>query len=1053
SHPVDKGIIGHVVTSGQAQIVNDVQSDPHWDRRLDHESGFITRRILCVPMISRDRVIGAIEVLNHRDGRPFEEEEAALLTSLAAQAAVAIENARLYTLTDQALARRVQELSTMQRIDRDLNAALDFDRVMDVTVDWALRATRVSVGLIAFYHQEHHGLLLLASRGYPPDVERYREQLWPLDEGIVGRVVRSGQPALVGNVLQDPDYRAAQPSTRSQLSVPIRREERVIGVIALESPELDGFDDEDLVFVQRLADHAVIAIENARLHADTERHLQQQVALRAAGEVISSALDLKVVMSRIVEQMGHVVQATSAYICEHEPETRASTVIAEYISPEACPEEVVSDMGTTYYEEDNTFYQLLQSRGYAVAHVNDPGLDVQDRVHMEHYGAKTVLSIPFVVRGRLVGFAELWESRRPRQFRPDEIALCQGIAGQAAIAIENARLYDESRQRAEDMALLYDISLAISSHLSLGDVLEALHVRIRDVWDPPVFFIALYDEALDALEFPIYLDRGTRLEPIRLDLAEQSCLAASIVRNRRPLLIRDRLAEAESDPAQDALLGEPTRSWLGVPLVAGDRMVGVMSVQDYAPGAYGEEHERFLTTIASQVSIAIENAQLYQRTEHYARELAERAERLALINRISVAVNSTLDLDEILGTATREIARAFQVKQAGTFLADEEEDLLRLVAEHWEGDDTGTTRVAFPLSTASSLEQVIETSQAVFIADPQHDPVMAGVRSILLRRRLHSLLIVPLVVKGRVIGVIELGGVDEARTFTTDEIDLAQTIANQVGMAVENVRLYQETQRRLREVSLLYDTSAAVSRTLDLERVLQTTVDQITAALDADGCTISIWDHEEDTLATQISYSLDPACWEPESVGSVYSLAEQPVPRRVLAGRQPLGVRSGDVAADPEAAAWLASLRARSALLVPMIVRDKAIGLLELVRAASGRAFTATEIRLCHTLANQAAAAIENARLYEGVREADQAKSEFIDFVAHELKQPMTAMQGYSKLLIMGIGGELTTNQRQFVDVINSNVDRMGKLVNDLLEISRLEAGRTKLKLAPVRLQ
>jgi signal transduction histidine kinase len=136
-----------------------------------------------------------------------------------------------------------------------------------------------------------------------------------------------------------------------------------------------------------------------------------------------------------------------------------------------------------------------------------------------------------------------------------------------------------------------------------------------------------------------------------------------------------------------------------------------------------------------------------------------------------------------------------------------------------------------------------------------------------------------------------------------------------------------------------------------------------------------------------------------------------------------------------------------------MVARDKAFGLLELLQAGEARKFTANEIRLCQTLANQAAAAIDNARLYEGVRLADQAKSEFIDFVAHELKQPMTAMQGYAKMLTLGIGGELNDTQTQFVDVITSNVDRMGKLVSDLLEISRLEAGRTTLKLEPVNLE
>jgi signal transduction histidine kinase len=119
----------------------------------------------------------------------------------------------------------------------------------------------------------------------------------------------------------------------------------------------------------------------------------------------------------------------------------------------------------------------------------------------------------------------------------------------------------------------------------------------------------------------------------------------------------------------------------------------------------------------------------------------------------------------------------------------------------------------------------------------------------------------------------------------------------------------------------------------------------------------------------------------------------------------------------------------------------------------SGEPYSPDDLDLLAALVSQTAIALENAPSYEGVREVNQAKSDFIDFVAHELKQPMTAMQGYAKMLTLGIGGQLTDTQKQFVEVINSNVDRMSKLVNDLLEISRLEAGRTQLKLAPVHLK
>jgi signal transduction histidine kinase/putative methionine-R-sulfoxide reductase with GAF domain len=520
-----------------------------------------------------------------------------------------------------------------------------------------------------------------------------------LGEGVVSRVVRTGESALIADVSQDPDYSPAQPATRSQLSVPMRREDRVIGVINLESPELAAFDQDDLAVIERLADHA-------------------------------------------------------------------------------------------------------------------------------------------------------------------------------AIAIENANLYHESQRRAEDKTLLYDISLTVSSHLALALVLEAVYERLRDVWDPPVFYIALYDPEEDALDFPIYVDRGGQLEPFRQFLAEQPGFSAWIVRNRKPILIRDWQKEAETSSVQGIPIGDATRSWLGVPLVAGERMVGVMSVQDYEPNVYGEEHMRFLSTIASEVAIAIENA-----------------------------------------------------------------------------------------------------------------------------------------------------------------------------------RLYQETQQRLKELTLLFDTSAAVSKSLALDHVLHTTAEQITAALAADACTISTWDREGDVLVTQLDYSPDPEAWEPEAPGTVYPLENHPSSRWVLIERLSLVVQASDPDADPAALAWMKERDVKSLLMAPLVVRDEAIGLLELVQTGEEREFTSTETSLCQTLANQAAAALENANLYEGVKQANQAKSEFIDFVAHELKQPMTSMQGYAKMLTLGIGGELNDTQQQFVDVITANVDRMGKLVNDLLEISRLEAGRTKLKLAPVQLR
>jgi signal transduction histidine kinase len=269
--PMGTGIVGTVVQEHEPIIIKDAQSDARWYQDLDDE--FITRSIIAVPMVSRGRAIGVIELLNRRDGVSFDKDDERLLTAFATNAAVSIENARLFTLTDQALAARVEELSMMQRVDRELNATLDYNQVMNLTLDWALRATGADVGIVAVVAENDdgtRGLSILASRGYPEE-QVSTEELWPLEQGIVGRVVRTGKPELVEDLASDSDYAAIVPGMEAQLTVPIRREERIIGVIAVESSQQALLNADTLEFVVRLADHAAISIENARLFDQVRR--------------------------------------------------------------------------------------------------------------------------------------------------------------------------------------------------------------------------------------------------------------------------------------------------------------------------------------------------------------------------------------------------------------------------------------------------------------------------------------------------------------------------------------------------------------------------------------------------------------------------------------------------------------------------------------------------------------------------------------------------------------------------------------------------------------
>lgn len=268
-----KGFVGQAVESGQPIIVNDVQNDPRWFRGTDQQTGFLTRAMLVVPLRRGDKRIGAIQVLNKKDGTGFSDEDQALLTAFAGQAAVAIENARLFTQTDQLLAARVEELSVMQRIDRELNTALDVRRVMNITLSWAMRNTGASAGSVGIIIENL--LSIVATQGYSDNTGPLRAGgggPLPLDTGLFAEVVTSGNVSLLRDVRSHPkaQRQPVRSDTRTLLILPIKREREVAGLMNLESPEAEAFNDEQVQFVTRLVDHASVAITNARLYAEVQ---------------------------------------------------------------------------------------------------------------------------------------------------------------------------------------------------------------------------------------------------------------------------------------------------------------------------------------------------------------------------------------------------------------------------------------------------------------------------------------------------------------------------------------------------------------------------------------------------------------------------------------------------------------------------------------------------------------------------------------------------------------------------------------------------------------
>ena len=254
---VSRTVIRRVVETGDLLVTSNAQEDPRFASQAS-VIGYALRSIMCAPLRARGEIIGAVYVDNRIRTGIFSKDDLGMLAAFANQAAIAIENARLFTMTDQALADRVEELSIMQRIDRELNVSLDFHRVMGLTLEWAVRLANADGGMLLLLDEDEDVAQVVASQG-----EGSAPECVPLTQPVIARLLASGETVLVDAPLpaQSVDGTAAA----AQVAVPVKREGRVIALISLECGR-GAFDDDKVAFLERLADHAAIAIENARLY-------------------------------------------------------------------------------------------------------------------------------------------------------------------------------------------------------------------------------------------------------------------------------------------------------------------------------------------------------------------------------------------------------------------------------------------------------------------------------------------------------------------------------------------------------------------------------------------------------------------------------------------------------------------------------------------------------------------------------------------------------------------------------------------------------------------
>ncbi|MGC8874334.1 MAG: GAF domain-containing protein, partial [Chloroflexia bacterium] len=664
---VSSGLASEVVRTGEPILVEDYQKE--CERRgivpWEQEPELPATAWLGVPLIAGTRVLGVLTLSSVRKDFAYRPEHLRILGSIASQAAVAIEKAQARGREEE----RLTELVILNEIAQSVGTSIQLDEVLRRTYQAVLRVLNAPNFYVALYDATRREFSFAFYVEDGKEMEPPAEP-WRIGEGLTSEVVRTQQPIVTTDYLTECARRGVVPGGKpgkAWLGVPMIAADEVVGVMVASSfDEATTFSADDVRLLSTIAAQVAGAVQNARRFEESQRRQQELAALVQIGTAISSSLDLQEVLNTVCREAVRLLRATSAYANLWEESRRASTVFAEYISPEASPLEQVSDLGTTY-EESEELAALLREGKPTVWRVSDPSVAPDEREHMEQYGGKSVLFLPLVGRTGPLGFIEVWESRTERVFTEHEILLGQSLAAQAAIAIENARLYERTdsalARRVSELSTIEEISRELNRLLDLRRIIQVVLDRAIAATAADAGGVALLTE--DARGLTLLTGRGYPpevLEQVRTHpWSVERGIIGRVVRTGEYALVGD----VRTDPDYVEFL--PTvRSQLTVPIRDQERIVGAVVLESNRLNAFDSEHLRFVRHLADHAAIAMRNARLLEERER-------RIIQLSILNEIAHALSSTIELPELVKTVYRQVNRLFDTTNFYIALYDERE--------------------------------------------------------------------------------------------------------------------------------------------------------------------------------------------------------------------------------------------------------------------------------------------------------------------------------------------------------------------------------------------
>ncbi len=1032
-YELNEGLTGWLATNRRPLLINNTLEF----QEIQPKSEALKRSAqsyLGIPLLVHEELVGTLEIASaHPDH--FSEHDKEVAELFGEQAAVAMENARLYTKADVELHRRLDALETLQRVTQAITATVDLDFILQQLLQEAIRFSHAQAGFIVLLNNQT--VEFRACQGYEDEVlTRVQAMATDARPGSFTAYFIEHEEMVYLQDVQETMWRLDQylPGVRSLLITPVFYEQRLVAALLLQSSEPHAFNTTCIEFVTGLAVQGSIAIGNDRRY---QEQLQRSELIRQRAEQMTFLLEVSRTMRSdrpledILLDVAYAVQEGTGFnvvlisVLEGNHLRRvagAGIPLAELKRMKAVLHtwarikglfQEQYRLGQCYYipaEEDilngiDTFAQ---------------GIDFERQPGCWHRMDSFLIPLRGS-RGDVVGLMTVDDPVDGHIPTASTAEVVELFATQVALAIENNRLVEDLRRQVNTLRLFNELSRSITTKLDLPLVLNTVVQSVTNLLDYDYATIYVQDKTGQYL-VPM-ASSGYSLDLLgNVSYQIGAGLVGHVAQMGMPLVVEETREDPRFIPT-----AIPVGSSVMVPLTVEGRSVGVLSAERKEVGDFTPTDVATLTSLADQVAVAVENTRLFDEVKRFSVELEERVtertqelaealedlrvqrDRSEVLYHISSELVASLDIDHVLSQALMLLQKAVRASKSAVILLDNNTGALiyRAAIGHTEPIPPGGRPASFSRDEGV-VGWVMQQKKPMIIADLQESEFQIKPTDALI----HSVLAVPILGNaGESLGIILLQSpiVD---AFDETGLQLAEAAAIQLGNALNNAELYRLIREQAERLGMMLRTQQVEAA--KNQAILEGIADGVMVS-DANGRVILFNAAAEHILSISRAQALGR--FQDDILG-LYGSAARDWLEQVDVWRQDPKAHSTDkfLAHRLEAGRKVVSVH-----LSPVITpRHEFLGVVSVFRDITAEV------------------------------EADRAKSEFVSTVSHELRTPMTSIVGYVDLVVGGATGPLTDIQTNFLKKVKTNADRLTALVNDLLDISRIETGRIELQRVPV---